>query len=443
MTTPEAESEALLEAMAFMAEMAQGLFPAGLPDLSQMTWLDDRSQNPTIGDARLSAEEKLRLAEARYRTLVEQIPAVTFMAVLGEGKNEVYVSPHIETMLGYTQEEWLKDPFLWYWRLHPDDRALWNEEFARGCRTGGPFRADCRFLARDGHIVWVHGEARLVRDELGRPMFLQGIAFDISEIKRAEQQLVSSAVERAKTEEELAIARRVQTSILPKVVAVPGLELVAAMLPAEDVGGDYYDVQRAADGAWIGIGDVAGHGLNAGLVMLMVQAATAALTKTKPRAMPRELLSELNELLYENIRERLESDTHVTFMLARFFGDGRFLFAGAHEDIIVVRADGTLEVQRPPGAWLGAMPDIKRVTVDAMLMLEPGDLIALYTDGITEARNDKREMYDLKRMTDFLVAHRALPLVELHGKLLADVARWEPIQDDDRTLLLLRYRGSP
>jgi sigma-B regulation protein RsbU (phosphoserine phosphatase) len=272
-------------------------------------------------------------------------------------------------------------------------------------------------------------------------MFLQGIAFDITEIKEAQRALLADAVRRAKVEEELAIARRVQTSILPKTIAVKGLEIAAAMLPAEEVGGDYYDIQDAPDGAWIGIGDVAGHGLDAGLVMLMVQAATAALTKTRPKAMPRELLTELNAILYDNIRARLEADTHVTFMLARFYSDGRFIFAGAHEDIIIVRVDGSVELQRPPGTWLGAAPDIKRVTVDAMLMLEPGDLVVLYTDGITEARNSERVMYELTRLTELIVEHRALPVDELRACILADVARWEPVAKDDRTLLLLRYGG--
>ncbi len=440
----DADAEDPMRALSLMAEIASGLFPGGLPELAHVTWAETGSaQDPeAIHDPRADAEARLRAAEARFRTLVEQIPAVTFMAVLGEGKNEIYVSPHIEAMLGYSQEEWLKDPFLWYWRLHPEDRVVWNEEFARGCRTGGPFRADCRFLARDGHTVWVHGEARLVRDALGRPSFLQGVAFDITEIKSAQATLVADAVRRAKSEEELVIARRVQLSILPKVIKVAGLEMAAMMIAAEDVGGDYYDVQPAPGGAWIAIGDVAGHGLNAGLVMLMVQAATAALTKARPNATPRELMTQLNEILYDNIRARLETDAHITFTLFRFFEDGRLIFAGAHEDIILVRADGTLETLRPPGAWLGARPDIKRVTVDAMLTLQPGDLLVLYTDGITEARNARREMYDLNRLCDKVVASRLLPVAEIRDAILAEVALWEPVQDDDRTLLVLRY-GAP
>lgn len=182
------------EAQAFLGQLAAALFPDGPPGLSQLTWPDKQAAWPATLDDATRAHEKLRAAEVRYRTLVEQIPAVTFMAVLGEGENEVYVSPHIEALLGFTQQEWLENPFLWYSQLHPDDRGLWNEEFARGCRTGGPFRAECRFLTRDGLVVWVRGEARVVRDEIGRPLFLQGVAFDITANKQAEALVLREAV---------------------------------------------------------------------------------------------------------------------------------------------------------------------------------------------------------------------------------------------------------
>ncbi|WP_159397804.1 histidine kinase dimerization/phosphoacceptor domain -containing protein [Sorangium cellulosum] len=145
---------------------------------------------------RRDSEAQLRETEARYRTLIEQIPAVTFSASLNGGVSKVYVSPQVEALLGFTQQEWIASPVLWFKQLHPDDRDLWNAEFARGCATGGPFRAECRFLSRDGTVVWVHGEARLVKDELGRPLFLQGIAFDITESKRAEELVRASLQEK-------------------------------------------------------------------------------------------------------------------------------------------------------------------------------------------------------------------------------------------------------
>jgi PAS domain S-box-containing protein len=135
-------------------------------------------------------------SELRYRNLVEQIPAVVFTAALDGGLYDLYVGPQIETLLGYTQEEWLRSPVLWYERLHPDDRRKLDQEFARGCATGGPFKAECRFLARDGHVVWVHGEARLINDPRGFPLLLQGVAFDISEAKRAEETVRASLREK-------------------------------------------------------------------------------------------------------------------------------------------------------------------------------------------------------------------------------------------------------
>src|SRR5262245_5598302 len=141
---------------------------------------------------RRQAEQQLRHAEARYRTLVEEIPAVTFMAALDESAaalSELYVSPQIESLLGFTQRQWLEDPVLWYTQLHPDDRDRWHVDFARTVATAEPFDAVYRFISRDGRVVWVHGHAKVVRDHEGRPLFLQGVAFDITERKRAEEAL--------------------------------------------------------------------------------------------------------------------------------------------------------------------------------------------------------------------------------------------------------------
>jgi hypothetical protein len=78
--------------------------------------------------------------------------------------------------------------------VHPDDRELCNREFARGCLTGGPFRAEFRALTRNGDVVWVRGEARMVR-EGGRPIFIQGVAYDITDSKRAEAALRATAAQ--------------------------------------------------------------------------------------------------------------------------------------------------------------------------------------------------------------------------------------------------------
>jgi PAS domain S-box-containing protein len=152
----------------------------------------DRSADSPIGIVPGDSHAQLLRVEARYRTLLEQIPAVTFSAALDGGSNELYVSPQIEALLGFSQKEWLANPVLWYMQLHPDDRERWQAEFARTVAMGADFRAEYRFLARDGREVWVHGEARLARDQDGRALFIQGIAFDITDIKRAEAVLVQA-----------------------------------------------------------------------------------------------------------------------------------------------------------------------------------------------------------------------------------------------------------
>jgi PAS domain S-box-containing protein len=154
------------------------------------------------------AERRLREAElgrleARYRSLVEEIPAVTFVAPFDEALGELYVSPQIVNLLGFTQEEWLNDPVLWHRQLHPADRERWHQDFARTCATAEPFRSVYRFIARDGRTVWIHGEAKVVRDSTGRPLFLQGVAFDITDRKEAE----SALTQLNKTLEERVIAR--------------------------------------------------------------------------------------------------------------------------------------------------------------------------------------------------------------------------------------------
>jgi diguanylate cyclase (GGDEF)-like protein/PAS domain S-box-containing protein len=154
---------------------------------------------PQAAKARASANhgpqkhlDPLQAAELRYRALMDNIPAVTFTAALDGDRNQLYISPHIESLLGFTQEEWLADPFLWYYRVHPDDRQRWSEEFARTCATGAHFKSEYRLVARDGRIVWIHGECRIIRDENGYPRFLQGIAFDVTETKVAAEALRSS-----------------------------------------------------------------------------------------------------------------------------------------------------------------------------------------------------------------------------------------------------------
>ena len=431
----------LEQAMEFLQGLSQALFPGGPPDREQMTWQDRQDVALLSQDGQIrSTEERLRAAEARFATLVEQIPAVTFMAVLGEGENEMYVSPHVEQLLGYTQEEWLSDPFLWYNRLHPEDRPMWNEEFARGCYTGGPFRAECRFRARDGRTVWVHGEARLVRDELGRPQFLQGVAFDITESKNAQKVLLEGAVRQARIDEELEIAKRVQSALIPTTPTLENLEIAVIMAPADDVGGDYFDVQPTSFGGWIAVGDVSGHGLNAGLVMLMLQSAMLTVQQALPNATPGEALAVVNRILYKNVAERLKRPEYVTTNLLRYEVDGRITFAGGHQYIVVCRTDGTITRVQTPGPWLGIIEAMPRAQ-DFELVLKRGDVMVLYTDGIIEARDRAGRLFEMERLCAAVQTSHRGSVAEIRDAIMTRVRAFMHEQEDDMTLMVMRYIG--
>jgi sigma-B regulation protein RsbU (phosphoserine phosphatase) len=249
--------------------------------------------------------------------------------------------------------------------------------------------------------------------------------------------------ERARLEKEMEIATRIQTSILPRDVAVPGLEIAATMLAASEVGGDYYDVIAVEDGCWIGIGDVAGHGLGTGLVMLMMQSGIGALARKLPDASPRDLLLALNAMLVDNVRLRLGQREHATLTLLRYHRDGRLSYAGAHEEILILRAaTGACERLATPGPWVGAKLDIAAGTVESRAQLYPGDLLVLYTDGIIEAvARQGRERFGIERLIALVEANRTATPTVVRDLLLSAVTDFAAALDDDVTLLVARYFG--
>ncbi len=259
-------------------------------------------------------------------------------------------------------------------------------------------------------------------------------------VKLAQQQgalLEAERVARERLEKELDLARQIQVSILPRRLVAHGLELAACMTTATEVGGDYYDVLPIDGGAWIGIGDVSGHGVTSGLIMLMVQSAVAGLVARDPDASPREAVTIVNRVLFENIRHRLLKDDFVTFSLLRV-SDRKIVFAGAHEHFVIARHGREIERITTPGTWLGVMPDIERFTTDTVVELESNDLVMLYTDGITEARNERGEQYGFDRLCALVDRCRDAPLEDIRDEVLANVTQWSPRLEDDATLVLLR-----
>jgi len=245
---------------------------------------------------------------------------------------------------------------------------------------------------------------------------------------------------------ELDAARSIQTRLLPRGEALVGIEMASYVRPAESVGGDYLDTYAFGSDAWFFVGDVTGHGLGAGLVMLMAQSTVSSILHAVPGIAPREVNCLLNRVLSRNL-ERLGESRHMTVVsLQRTGGRGRFLVSGSHDDVYLWRArTGTVEIVSiahfPVG--VGFLPDLE---VDAFrqdeIRLEPGDVLYVGTDGVTEAArggDPRAGLFGEAPVLEALQEHAASPLTELKTHLVEALDAFTGgVYDDDVTFVLLR-----
>jgi sigma-B regulation protein RsbU (phosphoserine phosphatase) len=244
-------------------------------------------------------------------------------------------------------------------------------------------------------------------------------------------------------ERELEIAAQLQTSMFPRRFEVDGYDVAATMVPAEQVGGDYFDIVPTKDGCWFGIGDVSGHGLTAGLIMLMTQCAVTALVRREPHISPTDAVVVVNHMLFENIRQRLRQNDHMTLTLLHLDARGVLRFAGAHEELMILRGGSSkVEHVKTPGTWVGGKASIQDVTNDSQVQLDVGDTLVLYSDGIIESRlPESREEWGVDRLAQVVVENRKKSCADLCVDVMRAVEAWSPVAADDRTLAVIRRRA--
>jgi sigma-B regulation protein RsbU (phosphoserine phosphatase) len=332
-------------------------------------------------------------------------------------------------------------------RARPFDLALLDLNYARDTtsgREGLELIEELRVLDRDLAIVvmtaWGSVEVAVEALQRGAGDFIQK-PWDNAALRRIlHTQIVRGQARRAERsrlrqdERDMDAAREIQQGMLPRELPqLPGFELAAAYRPLGALAGDYYDVLPLDSArALVCIGDVAGKGMPAALVMSNLQAAVKAYAGEDCN--PVELCRRVNRILCENC----EPGRYVTFFCGVLDSTGgTFTYVNAgHNPPLVARPNGSVLRLADGGPVLGEFPDWS--AAQGQINLDRGDRLAFYTDGITEATDADGQEFGETRLADLLSLNRASPAGELHAKLLAEAVRFaNGTFTDDATLLVV------
>jgi len=264
--------------------------------------------------------------------------------------------------------------------------------------------------------------------------------------------LMLSQEENIRLGAELNVTRQLQKFLLPsskELRHVDYLDIAAYMEPAAEVGGDYYDILLRENGLRIGIGDVTGHGLESCVIMLMTQTAVRALLTNIDHDVKKTMLA-VNNTIYENIK-RMGCEKNLTLALLDYqqikaHGNGvlgLLHISGQHEVIIVVRAlDNKLEIIDTDklGFPIGLIKDVSPYVNDISINLYKGDVVVLFTDGITEAANEENQLFGLDNLCDAVHKHAQNSAEAIKNAIIRTVTKHIGTQEvyDDITLVVLK-----
>jgi serine phosphatase RsbU (regulator of sigma subunit)/HAMP domain-containing protein len=377
----------------------------------------------TEGFSLYDAEDKLVVCNSHYREMFAYgpdtvIPGMSFQHIVGSAVGRVVIEGA------------------------GDGEAWLTQRLERHRNPAGPHvqhRADGRWIRVSERVTGVGGVVATYTDITELKARESELDAAHAQVTALNEQLTS---DNRRMEGELDVTRRLQMMLLPtpeELQQVEGLEIACFMQAALEVGGDYYDVLQHEGRVKIGIGDVTGHGLESGVVMLMTQAIVRALL-TSGESDPVRFLSVLNAALFGNV-QRMGSDKNLTLCLLDY-ALGEVRVSGQHEQVIVLRRDGSVEMidTIDLGFPIGLENEIAAFVGQSTVQLQRGDGVVLYTDGVTEAEDIAREQYGLGRLAAVLKAHWAGSAEAIKQAVIADVKRFIGTQTvyDDITLVVAK-----
>lgn len=412
----------------------------------------------SLVDRRFSAQAlELQQSEQRYRQIVESAQVILWRGRVN-ATEFTYVNKEAEELLGYPTANWTSAAAFWMDHLHPDDRALVEAHCKAAAEGRGVQHFEHRMIAVDRRTLWFRTSICLVTENDKKR--LVGVMTDISARKEAQE--AAEAASRAKGQflaeierlnerlkrensrmsAELEITQRLQQMMLPRdeeLRALANLDVSGFMEPAAEVGGDYYDVVSKDGSVVFGIGDVTGHGLESGVIAIMVQTAVRTLLASGLQGSPR-FLEILNRVIYDNVR-RMNCDRNLTFSLLRY-KDNHVTISGQHEEVLVVRVNGVVERHDTLnlGFPLGLEEDISKLIGESEVSLDSGDVMVVYTDGITEAMNCAGVTYGIERLLQVLQNSYRQPADRIKEAVVSSVREYtgETRLLDDISLLVIK-----
>jgi len=394
-----------------------------------------------------SIADALRSAEANYRGIFENSVEGIFQTT-PQGQY-LAVNPMLAKIYGYASPEELMatvTTISTQLYVNPDDR----QKFVFAMKEFGIVQNfEAQIYRKDGSIIWISESARAIYDDHGNPIQYEGTVVNITDRKQAEAEIAELTHrlqdENLRMSAELSVTRQLQQMLLPsehELATVTGLDIAGFMEPAAEVGGDYYDVSEQDGRVSISIGDVTGHGLESGVVMIMAQTAVRTLL-ANGETDARRFLGTVNQIIYENTR-RMRSRKNMTLALLEYDGANSLRLTGQHEELILVRRDGSVESidTIDLGFPLGLESDISAFVSEATLEMESGDVAVLYTDGITEAMNAQNQQYGLERLYKVLRDHRDRSAQEIRQAAIQSLMQYIGSQRvfDDITLVVIKRR---
>jgi phosphoserine phosphatase RsbU/P len=372
-------------------------------------------------------EDALRLRE---RAIESVHVGVAISDGQKEGNPNIYVNPALCIMTGYSREELLGKSLKLL--RGPETDAATLEEIRQAIAAGRDCTVDLRYYRKNGQPFWCELLISPVMEENGKVSHHVGIYTDVTERRRADE-----------SRHELEIAKGIQLSLLPGApLRLPHAEFAGICVPAGQVGGDYFDFFHSSDSADVVIADVSGHSVGAALIMTVVRSTLRAEARKMAAASvsPAQILQDLGELLYEDLSR---SELFITMFYMKLDPRTRVLTyanAGHNWAMLLRRDESECVLLDADGLIMGVRPRID--FEEKKIQLAKGDLVLLYTDGVTEAQDEAGDFFGVERLCDALKAARSLPPKKLIRRLLDDVHAFcgNRSLEDDLAIVVMEMR---